>query len=139
MDCMTVNGREFRILRLLGKGKGGYSYLAEDETGLYVVKQIHHEPCTYYTFGDKLASECHDYERLSALGVTMPELLAVDHAQERLLKAYIPGETMDRLVLRDEVPDEARRQLRAMCDLLYAAGLNIDYFPTNFIFHLGRL
>lgn len=139
MDCMTVNGREFRILRLLGKGKGGYSYLAEDETGLYVVKQIHHEPCTYYTFGDKLASECHDYERLSALGVTMPELLAVDHAQERLLKAYIPGETMDRLVLRDEVPDAARRQLRAMCDLLYAADLNIDYFPTNFIFHLGRL
>ena len=42
MDCITVNGREFSIRRLLGKGKGGYSYLAEDESGLYVVKQIHH-------------------------------------------------------------------------------------------------
>lgn len=139
MDAITVNGRCFRILRLLGKGKGGYSYLAEDESGLYVVKQIHHEPCAYYSFGDKLASECCDYQRLTALGLTMPKLLDVDHAQERLLKAYIPGETMDRLIMRDEVPEEARLQLQAMCDLLYPAGLNIDYFPTNFIFHQGKL
>ncbi|MGN0746407.1 MAG: hypothetical protein ACI4ML_07025 [Aristaeellaceae bacterium] len=139
MDFITVNSREFRILRLLGKGKGGYSYLGEDETGRYVIKQIHHEPCDYYTFGDKLASECRDYERLSALGLTMPKLLDVDEAQERLLKEYIPGETMDRLILRDGVPDEARWQLQAMCDLLYPAGLNIDYFPTNFIFHQGLL
>ncbi|MGN0971393.1 MAG: hypothetical protein ACI4OY_05515, partial [Aristaeellaceae bacterium] len=97
MESITVNHREFRILRLLGKGKGGYSYLAEDGSRLYVVKQIHHEPCAYYTFGDKLASERRDYERLSSLGLTMPKLLDVDEAQERLLKAYIPGETMDRL------------------------------------------
>ena len=24
-------------------------------------------------------------------------------------------------------------QIRAMCDKLYAAGLNIDYYPTNFV------
>ena len=69
----------------------------------------------------------------------MPRLLDVDHPQERLLKEYIPGETMDRLVMRDEVPEDARQQLQAMCDLLYPAGLNIDYFPTNFIFHQGKL
>ena len=51
-DQITVNGRVFSIRRLLGKGKGGYSYLAADEHGEYVVKQIHHEPCEYYQFGD---------------------------------------------------------------------------------------
>lgn len=56
-DQITVNGRVFSIRRLLGKGKGGYSYLAADEHGEYVVKQIHHEPCEYYQFGDKLAAE----------------------------------------------------------------------------------
>ena len=30
-DQITVNGRVFSIRRLLGKGKGGYSYLAADE------------------------------------------------------------------------------------------------------------
>ncbi|MGN0778679.1 MAG: hypothetical protein ACI4MJ_05985 [Aristaeellaceae bacterium] len=139
MDTLTVNGREFHVVRLLGKGKGGYSYLADDAQGQYVIKQIHHEPCAYYTFGDKLASECRDYERLHSLGLSMPKLLDVDHGQERLLKEYIPGETLDRLILRNEVPDAARQQLADMCAQLYPAGLNIDYYPTNFIFHAGQL
>ena len=51
---LTVNEKAYRILRLLGKGKGGYSYLAESEGDLVVIKQIHHEPCDYYSFGDKI-------------------------------------------------------------------------------------
>jgi hypothetical protein len=30
-------------------------------------------------------------------------------------------------------------QVRAMCRVLYPAGLNIDYFPTNFIVQEGKL
>ena len=73
MEKMTVNGREFEVLKLLGKGKGGYSWLVTDGQSQYVLKQIHHEPCDYYTFGDKLASELRDYERLKNLGIPMPE------------------------------------------------------------------
>ena len=29
-DTLPVNGKEYKIIRLLGKGKGGYSYLASD-------------------------------------------------------------------------------------------------------------
>ena len=86
METMYVNETEYRVLRLLGKGKGGYSYLVTDGEGEYVLKQIHHEPCDYYQFGDKLASELADYEKLTAIGIPMPRLLAVDRAQERLLK-----------------------------------------------------
>ena len=75
MDIMTVNGREFRIIRLLGKGKGGYSWLVTDGRTEYVLKQIHHEPCSYYRFGDKLASELRDYDTLCRVGIPMPKLL----------------------------------------------------------------
>ena len=27
MDTMSVNGKAFAVIKLLGKGKGGYSYL----------------------------------------------------------------------------------------------------------------
>lgn len=47
---MTVNGKSYTIIKLLGKGKGGYSYLAESGNNRYVLKQIHHEPCDYYQF-----------------------------------------------------------------------------------------
>lgn len=57
---MTVNGREYETLKLLGKGKGGYSYLVTDGARKLVLKQIHYEPCDYYQFGDKLASGLRD-------------------------------------------------------------------------------
>ena len=66
---LTVNGKAFTVLRLLGKGKGGYSYLVSGGAGEAVVKQIHHEPCAYYQFGDKLQAELHDYRRHPPAGV----------------------------------------------------------------------
>ena len=73
MENMTVCGKSYQVEKLLGHGKGGYSYLVRDEAGrAYVLKQIHHEPCDYYQFGDKMASELGDYEKLSAIGIPMP-------------------------------------------------------------------
>ena len=136
---MKVNQKESLVLKLLGKGKGGYSYLVTDGREQYVLKQIHHEPCAYYTFGDKLQSELRDYARLKKIGIPMPELLDVDEAEERLLKAYIPGDTVYDLVLRDEMRPEYLAQMRDLCRLLYAANTNIDYFPTNFVPRQGWL
>ena len=52
MDTMSVCSEQYGIIRLLGHGKGGYSYLAERNGKQYVLKQIHHEPCAYYNFGN---------------------------------------------------------------------------------------
>ena len=139
MQTINISNNNYTMLRLLGKGKGGYSYLVTDGQCEYVCKQIHHEPCDYYTFGDKLASELRDYDRLCALGLPLPRLLAVDHAQERLLKEYIPGPTAAELVECGTLPPDCIAQVEDMFRRLYAAGLNIDYFPTNFILHEGRL
>ena len=54
MQTLSVNGVSYTVIRLLGHGKGGYSYLVSREDRLYVLKQIHHEPCSYYTFGNKI-------------------------------------------------------------------------------------
>ena len=136
---MKVNGKEFQVLRLLGKGKGGYSYLVTNGQERFVLKQIHHEPCDYYTFGNKLQSELRDYAKLKKIGIPMPRLLDVDEAEERILKEYIPGDTIYDLVLRDEMRPEYFTQMEDLCRLLYAANTNIDYFPTNFVVRLGWL
>jgi len=136
---LWVNDREFAIRKLLGKGKGGYSYLAADGQGEYVLKQIHHEKCDYYQFGDKLQAELADYQRLKEVGIPIPALLDVDPERERLLKEYIEGETALDLVLSGKMCPEYVAQVEEMCRLLYAAGLNIDYFPTNFILDRGKL
>lgn len=138
-ETMDVNGKKYTALRLLGKGKGGYSWLVTDGAGEYVLKQIHHEPCDYYQFGDKLASELRDYEKLSAIGIPMPRLLDVERKQERLLKEYIPGDTIEKYVMEDRMEESFWQQMEQMCSRLYPANTNIDYFPTNFVVRDGRL
>lgn len=134
-----VNGKEYRILKLLGKGKGGYSYLAESDQGKVVLKQIHHEPCDYYQFGNKIEAELNDYKRLKEIGITLPKMLDADTDNERIVKDYIEGDTVYEMVLKDRPLDECLRQIKEMCRLLYAADTNIDYFPTNFIMKDGIL
>lgn len=132
-EILTVNGKPYTVQRLLGKGKGGYSYLVRDGEREVVLKQIHHEPCDYYQFGDKLQAELHDYRRLRDVGIRIPALLDTDVQEERILKEYIPGDTVFDYVCRGEVHPSFEAQVREMCGLLYPAGLNIDYFPTNFV------
>lgn len=138
-EKMSVNGKEYEVIKLLGKGKGGYSYLVAREGKQYVLKQIHHEPCDYYEFGDKLASELRDYERLRSIGIPMPRLLEADTEQERILKEYIEGETIYELVKSGQMKEDYFQQIEDMCSRLYPANTNIDYFPTNFVVQEGKL
>ena len=133
MEQLSVNGKPYNVIKLLGHGKGGYSYLVTNGKAEYVLKQIHHEPCDYYQFGNKIESEMRDYDRLRKIGIRMPELYEADIPNERILKEYINGDTVADLVQRGSVSQEYFDQVRDMCRLLYAENLNIDYYPTNFV------
>ena len=132
-NILAVNGTPYHILKLLGHGKGGYSYLVQLQGQLYVLKQIHHEPCSYYTFDNKIAAEQNDYRRLVDAGIRIPKMLDIDLDNERILKEYIPGPTIYSLVKEDAVKPEYFHQVRHMAWQAQQAGLNIDYFPTNFV------
>ena len=130
---IVIRGTAYRVLKLLGHGKGGYSFLVESSEGQFVLKAIHHEPCSYYTFGDKIQAELNDYDRLRKIGIRMPAMLEVDTDKERILKEYIEGDTIYKLVREDNMQEAYVEQIKAMCKLLYPANTNIDYFPTNFV------
>lgn len=181
-DIVLVNGEKYITYRMLGKGKGGYSYLAKrlelpegeivfknfdaqeeeyiDESRLtmrlltgnfpsgymfegfdtvpkeYVLlKQIHHEPCDYYNFGNKIEAEKRDYRTLWNLGIRIPKMYAVDENTEIIVKEFIDGPTVMMLLEKSggELPDGVLDQIREIAEKVKAAGLNIDYYPTNFI------
>lgn len=132
-EKLSVNGKEFAIKKLLGKGKGGYSYLAERNGSLYTLKQIHHEPCSYYTFGNKIEAEKNDWKKLFDVGIKIPELYEIDLENERILKEFVDGPTVVELIKTGKMKESYLLQIQQMCKKLYAAGLNIDYYPTNFL------
>ena len=138
-EQLNVCGKSYRILRLLGHGKGGYSYLAEGDGQQVVVKQIHHEPCDYYASGNKIEAEQRDYERLQAAGIRIPQMLAIDMDAERIVKEYIEGPTIFELVKSGTSAAPYLAQVRDMAAKAKAAGLNIDWFPTNFVVRDGLI
>lgn len=138
--CFYLDGRVYTPVKLLGRGKGGYSWLVKDEEGREVtLKQLHHEPCAYYSFGDKMQSEMSDYETLYALGIALPERIAFDRERELILKEYIQGSTVLEKVLSGQDVRTELEQAERMSEVLRNAGLNIDWFPSNFISRNGTL
>ncbi|MGI6714195.1 MAG: hypothetical protein ACOX3K_04055 [Bacilli bacterium] len=128
-----VSNREYRLVKLLGRGKGGYSYLVESDQQYYVLKQIHHEPCDYYHFGNKIEAEIHDYHRLLKTDINIPKMIDVDREKEIIIKEYIPGPTIAELILAFRDVSLYIQQLEKMLPALYSTGLNLDYYPTNFV------
>ncbi len=136
---ISINGTDYEILKLLGHGKGGYSYLALSCGKKAVLKQIHHEPCAYYTFGNKIESEINDYRRLKEAGIRIPAMLSADDVSEIIIKEYICGPTIFDMVCGGISVEPFLIQVREMAELAKNAGLNIDYFPTNFVVQDGLI
>lgn len=138
-EKITLCKKEYTIIKLLGHGKGGYSYLAEAEGKEVVLKQIHHEPCDYYNFGNKIEAEQRDYERLRSAGVRIPQMIAIDIENERIIKEYIAGDTVFDRVCDGKSVGPYLEQVREMAAKARNAGINIDYFPTNFVIWDGLI
>ena len=124
---------------MLGKGKGGYSYLVQKNSQFYVLKQIHHEPCDYYSFGNKIEAEYNDYNRLINTNLSVPRMIDIDFGNERILKEYIEGPDIATLVKKKLMKENYYSQIEEMAQMLKEQNLNIDYYPTNFIVQNDKL
>ena len=89
-------------------------------------------------FGNKIEAEKNDYKRLCETGILIPRMYSIDETKETILKEYIKGDTAFTLVKNDALPHDAISQLEDMAQKVKEFGLNIDYFPTNFILQSGR-
>jgi TP53 regulating kinase-like protein len=133
----TQNGT-YTITCLLGKGKSGHTYLMERQTAQgmeeRVLKIMHDEVVPFYSFRrDRVEAEVDAYRTLRPHGIHMPELLEYDIDRRYLVKSYVDGPTAAALVADSLMDDAILVQLFEMASRLEAAGINIDYFPTNFV------
>ena len=136
-DSLEILGEKLTVGEFLGRGKSGYSYLLSNKK--WVLKQIHHEPCAYYQFGDKLAAELEAYKILSTIGINIPRLITYDKQAEFLIKEYIEGTLASELISQDKISDIIVERLFACAKKCQQAQINIDYFPTNFVIRENQL
>lgn len=136
---MKINNKEYKEIKLLGKGKSGYSFLVQDvDLNFYVAKKIHHEQCDYYTFTDKLQSEIDDYNYLKNI-LNLPKLLDVDYENEIILKEYLDEITIKDMIDNKQNIDNILPMIREISKTCESNGINIDYYPSNFILYNGKM
>lgn len=135
-----VNNQNYVCLKLLGKGKGGYTYKAINNLGEFVaLKLIHHEPCDYYNFGDKFEAEINDYKTLTEIGILMPKLIGADKEKEVIVKELIDGPTIAQMIESGNDVSNYVPEMKEIAEKLKRNNLNIDYFPTNFMVKENKL
>lgn len=131
---------ELEVIKLLGKGKSAFSYLAKNSDNFYVLKLMHDEKVSYYDFkSDKTSVELSAYEKLNELGIKIPTLIAYDLERQYLVKEMIDGPTAAEYICENEINEEIIKQLFHMSIILRQAKLNIDFFPTNFVISKNEL
>lgn len=133
-STFDTNCGPWTVETLLGRGKSGYSYRVKHGDQQRVLKVMHHEPVPYYGFAvDKTRGEVAAYERLLALDVPVPALLEANYEREYLLKDYVDGPVAARAIAGGSLPDAALAALFAIANRVEPQGVNLDYFPNNFV------
>lgn len=136
---LRLEGRDYEILRLLGKGKSGHSWLVRAGEALFVYKKMHDETVEHYEFGNKTMDEVRMYERLLPTGVPLPRLVAWSDEEQWLLKEYADGPTAAELAASEALGEEHWRAILGAHLALKAGGWHVDYFPANFVWSGGRM
>ena len=135
-----TNIGDLLIKNELGKGKSGYSYLAEFDNKYFVLKLMHNEPCSYYHFGDnKVILEINAYKELINCGILIPKMLDFNIEKKYIVKEFIDGVLAAELIAANKITNSILVQLFKMYNQAKNVDINIDYFPTNFIFQDQKL
>lgn len=123
-----------KIEKFLGKGKSGYSLLAIINGKKVVLKLMHNEVSTFYSFSDnKVKLEKEAYSILSGTNLKIPRLLEANADKNYLIKEYVDGVVASELIANNLLSTKIIKQLFIISNEMEKINLNIDYFPDNFV------
>ena len=117
MQKINVNGHVYKVKKLLGKGKSGYSFLVTYNHKLFVLKKFHDEPCSYYEFTNKFQSEISSYNTLKKLKIRTSKIIKTDESNDIIIKQYIDGPLISDLVLANKMKRTYINQIKKLNQL----------------------
>lgn len=131
---MSIGCKEIKIIKELGKGKSGTSYLAILNNRQIVYKEMHDEQISYYKFTrNKVETELESYKLLNGTGINIPAMIHYNIDKGYIIKEYIEGATATEKIIKNELDMDILLQLINYSRIARKNGINIDYFPNNFV------
>ena len=130
---IVADGISYEIIKLIGKGQAGYSYLSKADENYFVVKIFDDDNNLIDNILNKFNQEIEAYYILFDIGIPIPKLIYKDNKEHYLIKEYIDGNTLAQIIGKRLFKEKHIIQILKMCEKVYRRNLNLDYFPTNFV------
>ena len=129
----------YEILKILGKGKTGISYLVNKNQEQFVLKVMNKDVPDYEKQLEIFRGEKFSYERMSKIGEGVPKLYEFNEENNYLVKEYIDGVCASDLAANGYGKNNGLTDFHfeLIFDLhkrFKQVGIHVDYFPTNFIY-----
>lgn len=133
-SIISTNIGELKIVEFLGRGKSGYSYLAEFGNQKLVFKLMHNEENPYYKFDkNKVELELKSYEILESITSNIPKLIDYSIDKNYLVKEFIYGKLASNAIAENILQKVHLEKLIKLAKECEGLNINIDYFPSNFV------
>ena len=130
---------DYEIIKQLGKGKTGISYLVKKDDIFCVLKVMNTNVPDFQKQLEIFRGEKNCYERMSKIGVGVPKLYEFNEEKNYLVKEYIEGICANQLAeigykKEGGLTDFHFQKIFDMHKRFKEIGIHVDYFPTNFIY-----
>jgi predicted Ser/Thr protein kinase len=133
-SIISTNIGELKIVEFLGRGKSGYSYLAEFGNQKLVFKLMHNEENPYYKFDkNRVELELKSYEILESITSNIPKLIDYSIDKNYLVKEFIDGKLASNAIAENILQKVHLERLIKLAKECEGLNINIDYFPSNFV------
>jgi len=132
-DEIVADGILYKIIKLIGKGQAGYSYLSKANGQYFVIKIFDDDNNIIENILNKYNKEIEAYYVLLEIGLPIPKLIYKNEKEYYLIKEYIDGDTLAQIIAKNMFKEKHIIQIFNMCKKIYERNLNLDYFPTNFV------
>lgn len=130
---------DYEVIKQLGKGKTGVSYLVKKSENYFVLKVMNQNVMDYEKQLEIFRGEKSCYERMSKIGNGIPKLFEFNEEKKYLIKEYIEGTCANELAAigyqkEGGLTDFHFQKIFDMHKRFKEIGIHVDYFPTNFIY-----
>lgn len=129
----------YDVIKQLGKGKTGISYLVSKDGKNLVLKVMNKDVPDFEKQLEIFRGEKYSYERMAKIGVGVPKLYEFNEQENYLVKEYVDGVCANELAAigyqkQGGLTDLHFEKIFDMHKRFKEVGIHVDYFPTNFIY-----
>ncbi len=126
-----INNEKYLFLKDLEEDFGGKGLIFSNKKGNKIVyKELSKEEYNH---------ELYSYERLTSLDIAIPKLIEHNDKNLYIIKEYIEGISPLKLIAEEKLEKKVLLSLFKLAELLNSDNLDINYFPTNFIYKNNSL